>query len=254
MVLLILLIPCPLHTHTDDIRHYFGEGLSLYFGFLEYFTLAMVPMALIGIPYYLWDWEDYDKYVLFAVFNLVWSTVFLEVWKRFSATLAYGWGTLSRKKAFEEPRAGFHGVLGFNPVTGREEPVYPNSKRQLRIYLVSVPFVLLCLYASFLIMMVYFDMESWALALYEVEPNFWTGLFLFVPSIIYAVVIEVLNLLYRYAAEFLTDWGECRTVENQANRPSCTHLLPCDMCVLHAVMCVCSPSTSLCTPHHACVH
>lgn len=87
-------------------------------------------MALIGIPYYLFDWEDYDKYVLFAVFNLVWSTVFLEVWKRCSATLAYGWGTLSRKKAFEEPRAGFHGALGFNPVTGREEPVYPSSKYQ----------------------------------------------------------------------------------------------------------------------------
>lgn len=120
---------CVFHD-VDDIRHYFGEGLALYFGFLEYFTFALVPMALIGIPYYLFDWEDYDKYVLFAVFNLVWSTVFLEVWKRCSATLAYGWGTLSRKKAFEEPRAGFRGALGFNPVTGREEPVYPSSKYQ----------------------------------------------------------------------------------------------------------------------------
>lgn len=113
---------------ADDIRHYFGEGLALYFGFLEYFTFALVPMALIGIPYYLFDWEDYDKYVLFAVLNLVWSTVFLEVWKRCSAQLAYGWGTLSRKKAFEEPRPGFHGVLGLNPVTGREEPTYSHTK------------------------------------------------------------------------------------------------------------------------------
>lgn len=116
-------------THdVDDIRRYFGEGLALYFGFLEYFTFALVPMAVIGIPYYLFDWEDYDKYVLFAVFNLVWSTIFLEVWKRCSATLAYRWGTLCRKKAFEEPRPGFHGALGFNPVTGREEPVYPSSR------------------------------------------------------------------------------------------------------------------------------
>ncbi|KAI2655559.1 Anoctamin-10 [Labeo rohita] len=194
----------------DDIRHYFGEGLALYFGFLEYFTYALVPMALIGIPYYLFDWEDYDKYVLFAVFNLVWSTVFLEVWKRCSATLAYGWGTLSRKKAFEEPRAGFHGALGFNPVTGREEPVYPSSKRQLRIYLVSVPFVLLCLYLSFYVMMIYFDMEHWAISIYNESPNFATSILLFVPSIIYAVVIEIMNLLYRYAAEFLTDWENHR--------------------------------------------
>ncbi|XP_016362431.1 anoctamin-10-like [Sinocyclocheilus anshuiensis] len=194
----------------DDIRHYFGEGLALYFGFLEYFTFALVPMAFIGIPYYLFDWEDYDKYVLFAVFNLVWSTVFLEVWKRCSATLAYGWGTLSHKKAFEEPRAGFHGALGFNPITGREEPVYPSSKRQLRIYLVSVPFVLLCLYLSFYVMMVYFDMENWAISIYNENPNLATGILLFVPSIIYAVVIEIMNLLYRYAAEFLTNWENHR--------------------------------------------
>lgn len=63
----------------DGIRRYFGEGQALYFGFLEFFTFALVPMALIGVPYYLFDWEDYDKYVTFAGFNLVWCTVLLEV-------------------------------------------------------------------------------------------------------------------------------------------------------------------------------
>uniref|UniRef100_A0AAY4CMB6 Anoctamin n=1 Tax=Denticeps clupeoides TaxID=299321 RepID=A0AAY4CMB6_9TELE len=201
----------------DDIRHYFGEGLALYFGFLEYFTFALVPMALVGIPYYLFDWENYDKYVLIAVFNLVWSTVFLEVWKRCSATLAYGWGTLSRKMAFEEPRPGFHGVLGLNPVTGREEPIYPNAKRQLRIYLVSVPFVLLCLYLSLHVMMIYFSMEVWALSAYEAEPGVLSSVLLFVPSIVYAVVIEAMNLAYRYAAEFLTDWENHRLESSYQN-------------------------------------
>ncbi|CAB1334725.1 unnamed protein product [Coregonus sp. 'balchen'] len=190
----------------DDIRHYFGEGMALYFGFLEYFTLALIPMALIGIPYYLFDFEDYDKFTVFAGFNLVWCTVILELWKRLSASLAYGWGTLSRKKAFEEPRPGFHGVLGVNPVTGRAEPLYSNAKRQLRIYLVSVPFVLLCLYLSLYVMMIYFDMEGWALMIHDEEPTFWTGVLIFIPSIIYAVVIEIMNLIYRYAAEFLTGW------------------------------------------------
>lgn len=65
----------------DKIRHYYGEGQALYFGFLEYFTFALVPMALLGVPYYMFDWEDYDKYVAFAVFNVVWCTIILEVWK-----------------------------------------------------------------------------------------------------------------------------------------------------------------------------
>uniref|UniRef100_A0A8C6STL6 Anoctamin n=1 Tax=Neogobius melanostomus TaxID=47308 RepID=A0A8C6STL6_9GOBI len=193
------------------------EGQALYFGFLEYFTFALIPMALIGVPYYLFDWDDYDKYVIFAVFNLIWCTVILELWKRFSATLAYRWGTLSRKKAFEEPRPGFHGVLGFNPVTGREEPLYPNAKRQLRVYCVSLPFVLLCLYGSLYVMMIYFQMEGWALSLHDEDPTFWTGVLLFIPSIIYAVVIEVLNLIYRYAAEFLTEWENHRLESSYQN-------------------------------------
>lgn len=57
-------------------------------------------------------------------------------------------------------------------------------------------------------MMVYFDMENWAINIYHENPNFATSILMFVPSIIYAVVIEIMNLLYRYAAEFLTDWGE----------------------------------------------
>lgn len=165
-------------------------------------------MAVIGLPYYLFVWEDYDKYVIFASFNLIWSTVILEVWKRGCANMTYWWGTLVMKRQFEEPRPGFHGVLGINSVTGREEPVYSSYKRQLRIYLVSLPFVCLCLYFSLYVMMIYFDMEVWALSLHEDSGSEWTRVLLYVPSIIYAIVIEIMNRLYRYAAEFLTSWGK----------------------------------------------
>ncbi|KAL0599713.1 Anoctamin-10, partial [Plecturocebus cupreus] len=190
----------------DSIRGYFGETIALYFGFLEYFTFALIPMALIGLPYYLFVWEDYDKYVIFASFNLIWSTVILEVWKRGCANMTYRWGTLLMKRKFEEPRPGFHGVLGINSITGKEEPLYPSYKRQLRIYLVSLPFVCLCLYFSLYVMMIYFDLEVWALGLHEDSGSEWTNVLLYVPSIIYAIVIEIMNRLYRYAAEFLTSW------------------------------------------------
>lgn len=193
---------------ADEIRCYFGETIALYFGFLEYFTFALIPMAVIGIPYYVFAWEDYDKYVMFATFNLLWSTVILEVWKRICAVMTYRWGTLLMKRQFEEPRPGFHGVLGINPVTGREEPVYSSIKRQLRIYLVSVPFVCLCLYFSLYVMMIYFDLEQWALDYHEENKSHFSSLMLYVPSIIYAVVIEIMNRIYRYAAEFLTSWGK----------------------------------------------
>ncbi|XP_015268012.1 PREDICTED: anoctamin-10 [Gekko japonicus] len=201
----------------DEIRNYFGETISFYFAFLEYFTFALIPMAVIGIPYYFFAWEDYDKYVIFATFNLLWSTVILEVWKRCCAVMAYKWGTLLMKRQFEEPRPGFHGVLGINPVTGREEPVYSSFKRQLRIYLVSLPFVCLCLYISLYVMMIYFDLENQAYLYHEANQSDLSNLLLYVPSIIYAVVIEVLNRIYQYAAEFLTSWENHRLESSYQN-------------------------------------
>ena len=176
-------------------------------------------MAVLGLPYYLFVWENYDKYVVFASFNLIWSTVILEVWKRGCASMTYRWGTLVMKRQFEEPRPGYHGVLGINSVTGREEPLYPSYKRQLRIYLVSLPFVCLCLYSSLFVMMIYFDMEAWALDLHENSRSEWSSILLYVPSIIYAIVIEIMNRLYRYAAEFLTSWGKTQCFEFMSYLP-----------------------------------
>ncbi|KAM3929384.1 anoctamin-10 [Leptodactylus fuscus] len=201
----------------DKIRHYFGDTIGLYFGFLEYFTLALIPMALIGIPYYFFAWEDYDKYVIFATFNLVWSTIVLEVWKRYCSTMTYRWGTLLMKREFEEPRPGFHGVLGVNPVTGKKEPTYSSLKRQLRIYLVSVPFVCLSLYAAIYVMMIYFDLEDWAINYNHEQQSTFSSLLLFVPSIIYAIVIEIMNRIYRYAAEFLTKYENHRLESSHQN-------------------------------------
>ncbi|XP_067888676.1 anoctamin-10 [Heterodontus francisci] len=201
----------------DVIQKYFGQSIALYFAFLEYFTIALFPMAAIGVPYYIFTWEDYDKFILFATFNLVWSTIVLEVWKRWCAKLAYKWGTLTMKKTFEEPRPGFHGKLGVNPATGRKEPTYPHYKRQLRIYLVSVPFVCLSLYVCLLVMMVYFHMEEQALAYDKEAETVFSSVLLYLPSVIYALVIEIMNRIYRQAAEYLTSWENHRLESSYQN-------------------------------------
>lgn len=76
-----------------------------------------------------------------AVFSMLWSTVVMELWKRRSSSLSYRWGTLHLAERFAEPRPGFHGDLGVNPVTGRVEPLFPDWQRDLRMALVSVPVV-----------------------------------------------------------------------------------------------------------------
>lgn len=44
-------------------------------------------------------------YVLFSFFNVLWASIYLEAWKRYSAELAYRWGTLDqRDELIVEPR------------------------------------------------------------------------------------------------------------------------------------------------------
>lgn len=80
-------------------------------------------------------------HMILAVFSMLWSTVVMELWKRRSSSLSYRWGTLHLAERFAEPRPGFHGDVGVNPVTGRVEPLFPEWQRELRIALVSVPVV-----------------------------------------------------------------------------------------------------------------
>lgn len=83
----------------------------------------------------------FSGHMIQAVFSMIWSTVVMELWKRRSSTLSYRWGTLNLAERFAEPRPGFHGDLGVNPVTGRMEPLFPGWQRDLRMALVSVPVV-----------------------------------------------------------------------------------------------------------------
>ena len=46
-------------------------------------------------------------FVVVALLNCVWSTVYLESWKRRQAELAYSWGTEATSDYLEEPRAAF---------------------------------------------------------------------------------------------------------------------------------------------------
>jgi anoctamin-8 len=47
-------------------------------------------------------------FVIFSLFNVIWATVYLEAWKRYSAELAYRWGTLDqRNELLAEPRPLF---------------------------------------------------------------------------------------------------------------------------------------------------
>lgn len=181
----------------NQIRDYFGEKIALYFAFLGVYTVSLIPPAFIGIIYFITSWKNIYREAIFAVFNLVWTTIFLECWKRYCSELSFRWGTINMVKEFEEPRPSYHGRLGINSVTGRKEPIYPKWKQRIRFYGITVPVICFCLVIAFEAMLLYFQMQEWANALYEKDPSYlnYANMMAF-PSVLYAVAVCVMNIIY----------------------------------------------------------
>lgn len=199
----------------EEIRLYFGESIALYFTFLGFYTKSLlVPVALSLLQLLI----PSESLIFFCVFNVVWVTLVLELWKKKSNELAFKWGTIGMT-SLDQPRANFQGALGKDAITGKIVPQYPRYFTYLKLYCVSFPLVLLCMLAAFLMMLCSFWAEEYVKTM-EAPHN---G-FVAIPSIVYSVLVVVMNTYYRKLATRLTEWENHRT-DSQFNRHKVTKLV-----------------------------
>ncbi|XP_021106706.1 anoctamin-8 isoform X2 [Heterocephalus glaber] len=194
----------------DDICDYFGVKIAMYFAWLGFYTSAMVYPAVFGSVLYTFTEADQTSRdvscVVFALFNVIWSTLFLEEWKRRGAELAYKWGTLdSPGEAVEEPRPQFRGVRRISPVTRAEEFYYPPWKRLLFQLLVSLPLCLACLACVFLLMLGCFQLQELVLSVKGLP-----RLARFLPKVVLALLVSVSAEGYKKLAIWLNDMENYR--------------------------------------------
>ncbi|XP_077373693.1 anoctamin-8-like isoform X1 [Festucalex cinctus] len=194
----------------DDICDYFGVKISMYFAWLGFYTNSMLYPAVIG--FLLWILAEADQTsqdiccVVFALFNVVWATLFLERWKRREAELAYRWGTLDTPaESLEEPRPQFRGVKRCSPITGCEEFYYPPWKRAMFRWLVSLPICLLCLCFVFLIMLLCLELQEVVMEIQELP-----GITRFIPKILLAITVTICDEVYKKIAYWLNDMENYR--------------------------------------------
>ncbi|XP_040924081.1 anoctamin-8 isoform X2 [Betta splendens] len=194
----------------DDICDYFGVKIGLYFAWLGFYTNSMLYPAVIG--FLLWILAEADQTsqdiccVVFALFNVVWATLFLERWKRREAELAYRWGTLDTPaESLEEPRPQFRGVKRCSPITGCEEFYYPPWKRALFRWLVSLPICLLCLCFVFLAMLLCLELQEVVMEIQELP-----SITRFIPKILLAVTVTICDEVYKKIAYWLNDMENYR--------------------------------------------
>uniref|UniRef100_A0A665WWL6 Anoctamin n=1 Tax=Echeneis naucrates TaxID=173247 RepID=A0A665WWL6_ECHNA len=194
----------------DDICDYFGVKIAMYFAWLGFYTTSMLYPAVIG--FVLWMLTESDQTsrdiccVVFALFNVVWATLFLERWKRRGAELAYKWGTLETPaESLEEPRPQFRGVKRCSPITGCEEFYYPPWRRRVFRWLVSLPICILCLCFVFLVMLICFELQEFVMGIKEMP-----RLARFIPKIMLAITVTACDEVYRKIACWLNDMENYR--------------------------------------------
>lgn len=194
----------------EDIRTYFGEAIAIYFAFLGFYTIALIIPAIVGITQFFLTFTDKYEFTVFAFFNLVWVTLFLEAWKRHCNELAYKWGTM-HTESLKEARPSYYGEMKLSPVTGRYEPTYPPWKTMAKTYGMSFPIVFLCLVLAFIIMLISFWAEDYMTDIHRRYGNSITSLLTYLPSVIYAAIVWLMGGLYNKLSTFLTEWENHRT-------------------------------------------
>ncbi|KAG0221309.1 calcium-activated chloride channel-domain-containing protein [Mortierella sp. GBAus27b] len=145
----------------EEIRFYYGEKIALYFAWIGHYTKWLVYASIVGFLFLIYgivssvlakkgqitqiqsgDLFDNALTMPYAIFVAVWSSLFVEHWKRKSNVLAYQWNTLDFEQR-ERARPEFKPTaIRTSPVTGKKELYYPRYKQIFSI-VISVLVVLI---------------------------------------------------------------------------------------------------------------
>uniref|UniRef100_A0A2K5C769 Anoctamin n=1 Tax=Aotus nancymaae TaxID=37293 RepID=A0A2K5C769_AOTNA len=161
---------------------------------------------------------DHGGTVFFSLFMALWAVLLLEYWKRKSATLAYRWDCSDYEDIEERPRPQFAAsapMTAPNPITGEDEPYFPERSRTRRmlagsvVIVVMVAVVVMCLVSIILYRTIMAILVSRSgntiLAAWASRIASLTG------SVVNLIFILILSKIYVTLAHVLTRWEMHRT-------------------------------------------
>jgi hypothetical protein len=208
----------PWNQPLEDIRDYFGERIGFYFLYLQHYVTSLIPMALLGLATLIYNLliEEggiamYILDIFLACAMLVWSTLFIEYWKRLQSIKGMEWGMTGFEDS-EQDRPLFIGIDTVSPVDGSRTRYFPSSTRNYRSNVVTA-IVSVNITGVMAVVSGIFYFQYWA-ALDEnsgyltVNGTYFGNTLV---SIVSALVISVLNFLYSMRALSLNEWQNHRT-------------------------------------------
>eukprot|EP01129_Flabellula_baltica_P010422 TRINITY_DN4400_c0_g1_i3.p1 TRINITY_DN4400_c0_g1~~TRINITY_DN4400_c0_g1_i3.p1 ORF type:complete len:602 (-),score=97.09 TRINITY_DN4400_c0_g1_i3:6-1811(-) len=200
-------------------KDYMGEKTGLYFEWLDYFSQWLSYASAFGVGLFLIQLAfDFERPAfLAAILVSVWSTLFLEFWKRRNAMKSFEWNMLDYEKEeglrpeykdeieLNDEIIFWHGkFISLSPFAGDQKEHMENVKRMrtCRVFAVGYPTVVLCVCLLIAAAVGIFVFKA------AVEGESWGSMS---GTFINAVLIIILEKIYRKVAIALNDWENHRT-------------------------------------------
>lgn len=149
------------------VKDYFGEKICMYFNFLSLYTKYLFFLSILGIIVYVVQMTDsdeshnielfYDKgytksmsvIVINTIYSfsvIIWSTIFLEKWKRDQAQYATLWGQLDYESR-EETMPTYKGKIIRSPLNDNINEIYfspmKTFMRKILAHMISLMIVII---------------------------------------------------------------------------------------------------------------
>ncbi|CAH8500610.1 unnamed protein product [Schistosoma turkestanicum] len=206
----------------DEIKEYFGIKIAFYFAWLGHYTYSLIFPSIVGLVVWLFVNPNKNSsfyYLLMAIITLIWTSLYLEHWKRTSSFLAYHWSSWDKPiSLLEEPRPLFKGTLSLCPITGRPIRIYSKWKRLLILCFITTPIVLLSLiiviYITWMYVQLQEKMNNFANNNVSIIP---TIVLVTLPKIFLGISISIMDVSYRKIAIWLTDFENHRLEDDYNN-------------------------------------
>ena len=202
----------------NTIRNYYGESISYYFLWLDYYTRWLLFPSFLGlfifISYFLWNKiplisifsnsikMDYYDFLLILNCTLLtlWMTLFIKTWIQKEKIYNYIWGINENQKEIKINE-------NFVP-TSRQKLIFgyyvPTEKEPFHTYKKYLSYAVLLCMIIFVIFIIY---SLFRLKARLVNGNVWHDYKIsFYIACLNGLQIKLMNYIYYYIAEYLNEW------------------------------------------------
>ncbi|KAK1931660.1 Anoctamin-10 [Phytophthora citrophthora] len=194
---------------------YFGEKHAFYYAFMTFYTVWLLPIALIGVAcQFLWLANDVSFVSpLFAIVVSIWATLMVERWKRKRSEIQRKFGHFRRNRSEETP--GFYGDFQVETSLLRAKTSvdvnFPRALQLARIY-AGLPLLMTMGVAVVVVFVAVKTNTASVAVVHNAMPWLPTRLVPNVVPLLNAISMLLLDNWYTRLARALTTWENHRTV------------------------------------------